>query len=403
MKEYGPPRPTAIATLLLTNDFLPGAQTLLYSIEEKCDGAAPSKDSAAASASATDEYAAERIVLVTPNISQEVRNALHPAFCTRIIQVDPIAIPGQDNANSTHVPSWDGSVGYTKLHIFNLDVYDQILYIDSDCLVKRDLRHLFRIDSKDRKGLLAAASDIFPPDKFNAGVLLIRPSSEIFDDIMSKTKELTTYDGGDTGFLNAYYTNWYTEMPPQSRLGFGYNAQRFMYNCTYTKQPKYWEVGIGSDLAIVHYSSSPKPWQSQSREKDEIASSASQNQSDWLSEEDKGRIAQSAKIDSALDKLWNKAYRKSIIHAENFKEKQVLMQKAKAAPSRPAAKPIPTKKTFGEKLSSAKRHRRRYNELRKGGMDSQAAMKAVRLEFSIDKEDALSDGDKVAQMLGVPL
>ena len=28
-----PPRPTAIATLLTTDDFLPGAQTLLYSVK----------------------------------------------------------------------------------------------------------------------------------------------------------------------------------------------------------------------------------------------------------------------------------------------------------------------------------------------------------------------------------
>lgn len=398
MKEYGPPRPTAIATLLLTNDFLPGVQTLLYSIQDQCGGA-PSSSSAATATGATNDYAPEKIVLVTPNISQEVRSALHPAFCTRIIQVDPIAIPGQDDENSTHVASWDGSVGYTKLHIFNLDVYDKLLYIDSDCLVKRDIRHLLKIDSMAKKGLLAAAPDIFPPDKFNAGVMLIRPSPDIFDDMMRKSKELITYDGGDTGFLNAYFSNWYTEMPPQSRLGFGYNAQRFMYNCTYAKQPKYWDVGIGSDLAIVHFSSSPKPWQSRSQEEENGATS--KNQSDLLSKEDQGLVAQSAKIDSALDKLWNKAYRKSILHAENYKEEQSLMKKAKVNPPRVAA-PSPPKPP-NNKMSSAKLQRKRYNELRKSGMDTQAAMKAVRLEFDLEKEDALSSGSKVAQMFGLPL
>ena len=83
--------------------------------------------------------------------------------------------------------SWDTNCGYTKLHIFNLDVYDRILYIDSDCLVIKDVGHLLQdqydnvslphnninnsitndvMNTKQRKdpcGLIAAAPDIFPP------------------------------------------------------------------------------------------------------------------------------------------------------------------------------------------------------------------------------------------------
>lgn len=63
--------------------------------------------------------------------------------------------------------SWVGS-GYTKLHIWNLTEYAQVLYIDADCLVHASPEDLF-----ERDVAFAAAPDVFPPDHFNAGVMLI--------------------------------------------------------------------------------------------------------------------------------------------------------------------------------------------------------------------------------------
>ena len=51
----------------------------------------------------------------------------------------------------------------------------------------------------DRDCTFAAAPDVFPPDKFNAGVLMIRPDEAVFLDMMSKLNTLGSYDGGDTG------------------------------------------------------------------------------------------------------------------------------------------------------------------------------------------------------------
>ena len=45
----------------------------------------------------------------------------------------------------------------------------------------------------------AAAPDVFPPDRFNAGVMVVAPSSIVLDDMLSKVPELPSYDGGDTG------------------------------------------------------------------------------------------------------------------------------------------------------------------------------------------------------------
>lgn len=52
---------------------------------------------------------------------------------------------------------------------------------------------------------------------------------------------LASYDGGDTGFLNACFPHWYT-LSAQHRLPFAYNAQRTLHWLTYEKQPGYWQA-----------------------------------------------------------------------------------------------------------------------------------------------------------------
>lgn len=81
--------------------------------------------------------------------------------------------------------------------------------------------------------------------------MVVRPSQSVFDNMMSQASLLTSYDGGDTGFLNAYFAEWYKDMPPMARLPFGCNAQWFLYHCTYEKQPNYWDMAV--DLHVIHY------------------------------------------------------------------------------------------------------------------------------------------------------
>lgn len=61
-----------------------------------------------------------------------------------------------------------------------------------------DLSDIFKLDTD-----FAAAPDVFPPDCFNAGVLLVKPCMKTFQYLLSKIIDTQSYDGGDTGFLNA--------------------------------------------------------------------------------------------------------------------------------------------------------------------------------------------------------
>jgi len=57
--------------------------------------------------------------------------------------------------------------------------------------------------------------------------------------------------------LNAYFPDWWSHSQ-DARLPFRYNAQRTLHWLTYSKQPGYWEAV--KPIAILHFSSSPKPW-----------------------------------------------------------------------------------------------------------------------------------------------
>ncbi len=408
----GPVRPNAIATLLTTDDFLEGVQTLLYSLKEKL----PSEPYP------SNYNPPELVVLVTPNISEEVRHILCPAFCTRLIKVDPIPIPNQNtsqaavgsssdtpsdvNLNSSHVESWSEKCGYTKLHIFGQEVYNKILYIDSDCLVQKDVSHLLNLDHESSsRGLIAAAPDIFPPDKFNAGVMVIKPSKEIFTNLLSKTASIITYDGGDTGFLNFYFDDWHS-YPSSGRLGFQYNAQRFMHQCTYEKQPKYWDIAVG-EISIIHFSSSPKPWQ-QVHQSSTIEEAKPSSQSDFLSKEEAEKMLQCESKSKALDKLWKKCYKKSVQYKEDFDEDLKLKKKQKVIVKRKPELAPATAKSKAPKGASAMRKatldfNKRFKQLRKEGLDAKSAMKQARKEFQLDKDDDISAGKKVGQMFGIPM
>ena len=237
--EVLPTRERRAFVTLLTNDaFLPGAEVMLHSLR----------------ATKTE---VELAVLVTADVTKHARAKLAKRADV-LIDVEPIANP---HAATCHVDGWVDS-GFTKLRVWALAQYDVVVYIDADALVLEPIDELF-----ERAVDFAAAPDVFPPDRFNAGVLLVRPDPAVFAALLAAAPDAPSHDGGDTGFLNAFFPDWFAS-PPQARLPFGYNAQRTLHWMTHTKCPGYWEAV--RPLKIVHYCSSPKPWDAGASKKGEL-------------------------------------------------------------------------------------------------------------------------------------
>ena len=235
------------ATLLTSDSFLPGVQALAYSLHKHSQ--------------------VPLLVLVTPQVRKHTRVQLHRLPLCSVSEVRAIPNP---HAASVHVEGWVNSgtyccttmhlaarayvqcsAGYTKLHIWNLTSFSRVVYIDADAVVLSNVDDLFQ------RPHMSAAPDVFPPDKFNAGVLVVHPDAVEFHRLVSLGASTPSHDGGDTGFLNAVFQDWY-KWGAEHRLPFGDNAQRILHWFTAAKAPGYWDSV--QPLRIVHFSSSPKPW-----------------------------------------------------------------------------------------------------------------------------------------------
>ncbi|CAE7313747.1 gyg-1 [Symbiodinium natans] len=192
------------------------------------------------------------LVLHTDQVSAGVQSRLaaDPSLQLRCVDVIP-------NPHVTDVSGWVNS-GFTKLRLWEQVDFEKIVYIDADCLVLENIDELFQRECP------AFCPDVFPPDKFNAGVIVLEPSRDVFEEMKDKIAVLPSHDGGDTGFLNAFFPDWY-RWPHEQRLPFQYNALRTMYWFT-RANPGYWESI--QPVKVLHFCSSPKPWDKEAKKGD---------------------------------------------------------------------------------------------------------------------------------------
>lgn len=226
-------RREAYVTMVTSKDYIIGALVLAHSLE----GTGTSRP---------------LLCMVTKNLDNADLESLKVGGLQPVL-VEPIAAPSLSN-----VQEWD-AVGYTKLNLWGLVDWDFLVYVDADCLVVSNMDDLFgryvflpwcrafgpcshqapgklhsqllRIRSRLTDSMQVEKSNMLAFGSFTLsflGVMVIKPSRQVLEDMLSKTNSIASYDGGDTGFLNAYFPDWFRD-GPDSRLPFGYNALRTMH------------------------------------------------------------------------------------------------------------------------------------------------------------------------------
>ena len=136
----------------------------------------------------------------------------------------------------------DFTYTYTKFHVFSYEEFEKVIYLDSDLIVVKGIDHLFYEVSED---FAACACTPYWEDRFNSGMMVIRPDKAVFEDIIAQKDTLYTYDGGDQGFLNSYFKDW-------KKLDIKYNAGKRIYSET----PEHWGR---IDHHVIHFVGG-KPW-----------------------------------------------------------------------------------------------------------------------------------------------
>lgn len=186
-----------------------------------------------------------RVVLLTEDVGAKARKGLTEQGW-QLRDVEPLENP---NPETLHLFERFRSV-YTKLRAWELIDLDKVVLLDADLITLQNIDDLFERPS------ISAAPDFFLPDRFNSGLMVIQPSTNTFDQMLEALWKTPSYDGGDQGFLNSFFSNWYA-MDVSHRLPAGYNLQSFIFQ--FLSGHETLHQALRREAKVIHYSVQ-KPW-----------------------------------------------------------------------------------------------------------------------------------------------
>lgn len=134
---------------------------------------------------------------------------------------------------------------YIKLHLWELDKMGikSLVYLDADTIVQKNFDELFSLPFS-----FAAVPDIYLDDRsftlgFNAGILYLRPSTAVYDDMVAKiyTADFPRWEA-DQAFMNIYFGNEVVRLPYayNGNLAIKWHASKLWKETTF-------------DRRIIHY------------------------------------------------------------------------------------------------------------------------------------------------------
>ncbi|XP_014366073.2 glycogenin-2 isoform X4 [Papilio machaon] len=185
------------------------------------------------------------VVLITPSVTDTMRERLSAVF-EEVVVVDVL-----DSGDATHLALLQRpelGITFTKIHCWNLTQYEKCVFLDADTLVVQNCDELFEREE------LSAAPDVGWPDCFNSGVFVYRPSAETFASLVTFAQERGSFDGGDQGLLNSYFSDW-AHGDINKHLPFLYNVTSAAFY-SYLPALKHY----GQNLKIIHFIGAAKPW-----------------------------------------------------------------------------------------------------------------------------------------------
>ncbi|KAK9635644.1 glycogenin glucosyltransferase, variant 2 [Aspergillus fumigatus] len=209
-------------TLLLSDNYLPGAVVLAHSLRD-------------------NGTKAKLVALYTPD-------TLQYATIKELQTVYDEIIPVQTATNRTPANLWlmdrpDLIATFTKIELWRQTQFRKIVYIDCDVVAVRAPDELLTLEED-----FAAAPDVGWPDIFNSGVMVLRPNLQDYYALKALAERGISFDGADQGLLNMHFRNWH-------RLSFTYNCTP---SANYQYIPAY--KHFQSTISLIHFIGAQKPW-----------------------------------------------------------------------------------------------------------------------------------------------
>jgi len=185
------------------------------------------------------------VLMVTHGVTDDQRNLLNEVW-DQLIDVAPLDSNDPEHLALLERPELGCTL--TKLRAWTLTQFEKCVFLDADTLILQNVDDLFQREE------LSAAPDIGWPDMFNSGVFVFKPSRNTYDNLLKHAKQYGSFDGGDQGLLNDFFSDWSTK-DISRHLPFTYNT---VSSAVYSYAPAF--NRYGKDVKIVHFLGSVKPW-----------------------------------------------------------------------------------------------------------------------------------------------
>ncbi|VDP98192.1 unnamed protein product [Trichobilharzia regenti] len=135
--------------------------------------------------------------------TKQVSKSLIESVFDHVELVD--VLDSKDETNLALLSRPDLGVTFTKLHCWRLTQYTKAVFMDADTMVLQNVDDLFERDE------FSASPDPGWPDCFNSGVFVYKPSMETYKKLLQFAVEHGSFDGGDQGLLNLFFSDWATK------------------------------------------------------------------------------------------------------------------------------------------------------------------------------------------------
>ncbi|KAI2719056.1 CAZyme family GT8 [Penicillium roqueforti] len=209
-------------TLLLSDNYLPGAMVLAHSLRD-------------------NGTKAKLVALFTPD-------RLQSTTIDELRTVYDELVPVNSMVNDTPANLWlmdrpDLIATFTKIELWRLTQYQRVVYLDCDIIALRAPDELLSLEAD-----FAAAPDVGWPDCFNSGMMVLRPNLQDYYALRALAQRGISFDGADQGLLNMHFKDWH-------RLSFTYNCTP---SANYQYIPAY--KHFQSTISLIHFIGARKPW-----------------------------------------------------------------------------------------------------------------------------------------------
>ena len=206
----------------------------------------------------------ELVAMVTADVPEESRRTL--SMLWQVVEVETVVCNHKHELDATQydlkgekyqqgLARW--STTCTKFQAWNQVQYERVIFMDADMLVVGPIDDALWGFSN---ASFAAAPESFPPDTFNAGFMVLTPSTETFQKLLRLNAEIGSTEGGDQGVLNnGLCPQWFTNGPDDPECG----RLPWLFNVEVVQYVEYKTLRTMNKRrvpSVIHFVSDGKPW-----------------------------------------------------------------------------------------------------------------------------------------------